>query len=97
MALFEVHIGGILGVVARRDDGLAVVNVQDVDVFVDFFAAAAFALGRLFAFGQDIDAVAALEGWREGLLGGPPRRILAEGDVVGYLAAVLAAWSALLH
>lgn len=44
MALFEVNFGGCVGVVARGDDGLAVVHIQDVDILCDLFLAATLRL-----------------------------------------------------
>lgn len=96
MALLEGDVGGLAGVVARGDDCLAVVDEEDVDVFADGCATAASGGGRFFAFGEDVDAVAALEHGRQGIGCSPPWGVLAEVDVLGYLA-MLATWSVRIH
>ena len=63
MALLEEDVFGLLGVVAGGDDGLAVVDVEDVDVLADCGAAAALRGLGLFALGEDVDSPAGLEHW----------------------------------
>ena len=64
MALLQRSVLGFLRVVAGRDDGLAVVNEEDVDIFTDRRAATTLGCLRFLALRQDIDASTALQNGR---------------------------------
>lgn len=88
VALFEDSVFRVLGFVAGGDDGLAVVDVQDVDVLADRGTAAALGSRGFFAFGQDIHTSPALDDWWKRILGGPPRRVFAEVKISRDLTVV---------
>lgn len=90
MSLLQGDFGRVARVVSRVDNGLAVVNVQNVYIFRDSGPATALGCRRLLAFGKYINAVAALQDRGQRLRSGPPGSIFAQVDILRYLAIVFA-------
>lgn len=81
MSLFKCSFLRVLAVVAGSDDGLTVVDEQDIDVLCDGRSTAASLSHILLNLEQDVTAV--LEGWRRGVRLCPPKSVLGKVDIRG--------------
>ena len=81
MSLFKCSFLRVLAVVAGSDDGLTVVDEQDIDVLCDGRSTAASLSHILLNLEQNVTAV--LESWRRSVWLCPPKSVLGRVDIRG--------------
>ena len=60
MPLLKLYLVRLVRIVARGDDGLTVVHVENVDIFGHLCPSTSLRFGSLFAFAENVYAVAVL-------------------------------------